>query len=102
MPIRVMRRSSTVPRTPTTALSPISATVVAGSAGYLTLFPADHPLPSTSTLNFQAGQVRATNAVLRLSSDGHLAAQAALAGGSVHLILDVNGYFAAADPVDGQ
>lgn len=65
----------------------------------MTLFPADQSLPSTSTVNFQAGQTRANNTVLGLSSSGHLAVLAALVGGgSVHLVLDVNGYFAEEQP----
>jgi VCBS repeat protein len=53
-------------------------------------------LPLTSTINFSAGQTRANNAVLPLAIDGTggLAVQASLlGGGSVHLIIDVNGYF---------
>jgi uncharacterized repeat protein (TIGR01451 family) len=77
----------------------LNATAVGGAAGgSITLFPADQSLPSTSTISFQAGQTRANNAVLRLSPSGHLAALATLAGGSVHLILDVNGYFSEAQP----
>ena len=72
--------------------------VGAGVAGFITLFPSDQSPPATSTISFQAGQTRANNAVLGLSSTGHLAALATLAGGSVHLILDVNGYFAEDQP----
>ena len=64
--------------------------------GYLTLYPADIPIPGTSTVNYRAGQTRANNAVLSLATDGSggLRAVAAVAGaGSVHLIVDVNGYF---------
>ena len=78
----------------------LNITAVGGATGgYIVLFPADQSLPSTSTVNFQAGQTRANNAVLGLSSTGDLAALAALAGGgAVHLILDVNGYFAEEQP----
>ena len=77
----------------------LNATVVPGAAGgYVNLFPADQSVPLTSTINFGAGRIRANNAVMGLSLDGQLAARATLANGSVHLILDVNGYFAAEQP----
>jgi hypothetical protein len=55
-----------------------------------TPWPAD-----TSTINFQAGQTRANNAVVTLAPDGTLAATPILEGsasGTVDLILDLSGY----------
>jgi len=73
--------------------------VNATQAGYVTLFPADQGLPATSTLNFQAGQIRSNNAILPLSVDGKLAAiLGPAAGGQVDVVLDVSGYFAADTP----
>jgi Tol biopolymer transport system component len=75
----------------------VNLTVVAGSAvGFVTLFPGDQPVPESSTLNFRAGQIRANNAVARLAGDGsgRLGLAASFSGsGTVHAILDVNGYF---------
>jgi hypothetical protein len=75
----------------------VNLTVVGATGlGYLQAWPADLPQPSTSVLNFSAGQTRANNAILPLSTDGPgaLAAQAlVLGGGTVHLVIDVNGYF---------
>jgi len=75
----------------------INVTVVSPTtAGLVTVYPGNYPLPPVSTLNFAAGQTRANNAVLALSSDGtgSLAAMAFLSGGgSVHLLIDVDGYF---------
>ncbi|HEX5759196.1 MAG TPA: DUF5060 domain-containing protein [Thermoanaerobaculia bacterium] len=75
----------------------LNVTVTApGGPGHLTLAPGGVGLPATSTLNFGAGATRANNAILSLAPDGSgtLAALAHLAGGgTVHLILDVNGYF---------
>ena len=65
----------------------------ATAAGYVVLYPADLGTPLTSTVNFAAGQTRANNAVVRLAVDGTLAAKAFVGGGSVHLIVDVTGYF---------
>lgn len=68
----------------------------AGS-GYVTLYPGDRPvLPLASTVNFTAGQLRSNNAILSLSTNGTgtLAITPAMnGGGTVHLILDVAGYF---------
>ncbi|HYG62507.1 MAG TPA: VCBS repeat-containing protein, partial [Thermoanaerobaculia bacterium] len=50
----------------------------------------------TSAINFGPGQTRANNAILPLANngDGTLTAIAAVLGsGSVHLLIDVNGYF---------
>ena len=64
------------------------------SPGYLTIYPADGTQPLTSTLNFNAGQNRANNAILRLSSDGTGRVNVYNdSGGTVHVVIDVNGYF---------
>lgn len=76
----------------------LNVTVTQSSGGgHLTLFPGDFLLlPNTSTINFQAGQTRANNAVLSLAGDGSLGIQPAVTGsGTVHVILDVTGYFVA-------
>ena len=62
--------------------------------GYLTLFPGDGTQPLASSINFAAGQTRASNVVLPVSSDGTAAVKAFTGSvGPVDLILDVNGYF---------
>jgi len=64
------------------------------SGGHITAFPAGGSVPSTSTLNFSAGQTRANNAVLALGAAGGVSVSTALSSaGTVHLIVDVNGYF---------
>jgi Tol biopolymer transport system component len=68
----------------------------ATAAGHLTLFAGDLAAPATSTINFGAGQTRANNAVLPLATNGAgtLGVRPfVLAGGTVHLIVDVAGYF---------
>ncbi len=63
-------------------------------AGYLSLLPAGAST-NTSTINFRAGQTRANNVVLKVGDWGRMAAQAGIpGGGSLRLIVDVNGYFA--------
>jgi len=63
------------------------------SDGNLRVYPEGIPLPLVSNLNYAAGQTRANNAVLSLSSAGQVAVLAGQAGGTVHVIIDVNGYF---------
>jgi hypothetical protein len=65
------------------------------ASGHLTLWPGDQLQPATSLVNFSAGPSRANNAVLPLGSDGSVLAQPLLssASGSMHLALDVVGYF---------
>ena len=50
--------------------------------------------PNWTTVFFPGGQIRSSNAILSLSATGSIAVQAVVAGGgTVHLTLDVNGYF---------
>jgi uncharacterized repeat protein (TIGR01451 family) len=64
------------------------------SAGNVRLFPAGQTLPNISSINYTAGQTRANNAVVSLDPSGALAAFVGQpAGTTVHLIIDVNGYF---------
>jgi hypothetical protein len=63
--------------------------------GNVRLYPGGTPTPLVSTVNFRAGQTRANNAIAVLGAGGDLtlyAAQAAPAA-TVHVIIDVNGYF---------
>ena len=58
--------------------------------------PGDGSVPSTSSLNYQAGLNRANNAMLPLASngDGTLGVAAFLSGGgTIDVIVDVNGYY---------
>src|SRR6185436_647366 len=73
----------------------VNATVVGpGGAGWLTVFPADGPLPATSTLNYATGKTRANNAIVPLSSPGELKVYNYNgAASATHYIIDVMGYF---------
>jgi hypothetical protein len=63
-------------------------------SGHLTIYPADKTQPLVSNINFNAGQTRANNAVLSLSSDGTGRVNVVNgSGGTTHVIIDVNGYF---------
>lgn len=86
-----------VPATAKAVALNVTAVQATGS-GNLSLFPGDFLLlPVTSTINFQAsGAIRANNAILPLAGDGTgtvLVRPFVAGGGTVHLILDVAGYF---------
>src|SRR5262249_9509554 len=69
-------------------------TVTQGSApGSLTLFASGSSNPGTSTIDYSAGQTRANNAVVPLNGSGGLTVHCGQTSGTVHFILDVNGYF---------
>jgi hypothetical protein len=66
------------------------------SAGYVSVTPRPTNSPSTSTLNFPRGDIRANNLTLPLGPGGTLSAvYKSGAGSTTHLILDVTGYFLA-------
>lgn len=74
----------------------INVTVVdATGSGQMVLYPAGQTTPLASSISFQAGVTRANNSVQALPASGSLSALAQIAGtgGTVHLIVDVNGYF---------
>jgi uncharacterized repeat protein (TIGR01451 family) len=80
----------------TAAAVSVNLTAVGAVAlGHLTLFPGDivDP-PLVSSLNFVAGVTRANNAIVPLAADGSGAIKVKNgSAGSVHFVLDVNGYF---------
>jgi streptogramin lyase len=82
-----------IPSSATAVAVNIAVTQQTNGPGFLTLYPAGAALPTTSTINFRAGQTRANNAILPLSGLGALSVYCAQGGGTTHLILDVTGYF---------
>ena len=100
------RFTSRVPRTfCITGCGPVpgDATAVTGnltvtgqtSAGFLFLGPTRTSSPSSSTLNFPTGDVRANNVTVRLDADGNLSAvfMGATSSASTHVVFDITGYF---------
>ena len=63
--------------------------------GHLTAFPAGAFPPQTSVINFRAGQTRANNTTLALGPAGDATIFCGIPSqsGTVHVILDVNGYY---------
>ena len=80
---------------------PSTAAVVSGNvtvtastnSGYLTLFPAGTAVPGASTINFGRVQTRANSLAIELGASGGLSVFGGLASGTVHVVLDVNGYW---------
>ncbi len=64
------------------------------ASGFLKLYPGDGLAPLASSINFSAGQTRANNAIVLLATDGSGSLRVQNGStGTVHFILDVNGYF---------
>jgi hypothetical protein len=61
------------------------------AAGHLRLYPAGTS-PLVSSLNYRAGQTRANNAMVGLSSAGRFVIRNGQSVGSAHVVLDVTGY----------
>ena len=84
-----------VPPTATAIAVNVTVTQPTGS-GHLVFHAGGQPPGLTSTINFGAGQTRANNAILTLAAngDGTLAVTPAVSGnGTVHVIVDVSGFF---------
>ena len=71
----------------------IAVTQPTNGPGFLTLYPAGATRPLFSSINYNAGQTRANNAIVPLGASGDINVYCAQGGGTVHFILDVNGYF---------
>ncbi|MCM3877861.1 MAG: hypothetical protein NEA02_15750 [Thermoanaerobaculia bacterium] len=79
---------------PTAKAAAMNVTVTAPTAaGSLRLYPADSTPPATSTISYSAGQTRADNAVLGLGPAGDVGVHCDQNSGTVHVILDVVGWF---------
>jgi len=64
------------------------------ATGNVRLFPSGQAVPTVSSINYAAAQTRGNNAIIPLNASGEMAAFVAQpAGTTVHLIIDVNGYF---------
>lgn len=78
------------------AISVNVTAIGATGSGNIKLWPGDLPQPVTSSINFATDIARANNAIVSLATDGsgEVAAVSSVAGGgTVHLVIDVNGYF---------
>lgn len=64
------------------------------ASGSLTIYPGDGAPNATSSISFRTGTTRANNAIVSLASDGsgRIGVENDSAG-TLHFVLDVNGYF---------
>jgi hypothetical protein len=78
-----------------TSLSVNVAAVGPAAAGYVTVYRGGaDTAPLASTVNFAAGATRANNAIVAVAVDGTGTINAKNgSAGTVHFVLDVNGYF---------
>ncbi len=81
---------------------PVGATAVSANLavtnqtngpGVLTVYSGGASRPLASTMNYNPGQTRANNAIIRLGPSGDVTVFVSQGAGTVDWILDVNGYF---------
>jgi hypothetical protein len=87
-----VRGSCGVPTTAQAVALNVTVTSTAAS-GDLRLFPSGLTPPTTSTINWRAGQTRANNAVVFFGVGGSLGVRCDMPAGATHVIVDVVGYF---------
>ena len=64
------------------------------AAGFVVAYPGNLAVPQTNVISFRASQTRANNAVVSLATDGTGTIRTWNGSvGTVHFILDINGYF---------
>ena len=91
VPVWGSNGNCTIP-TGATGLSMNVVAINPTAASYLTIFPADQPLPLASSLNWVAGQAPTPNAVtVAVSADGQISFYNN--GGTVDLAADIVGYY---------
>ena len=80
---------------PATAVAvAVNLTAVGATAmGHLRMFPAGTERPTSSSLSFRAGTTVANNAITMLGAQGAVALFSGQASGTVHVVIDVVGYF---------
>lgn len=72
----------------------VNVTVTQPTAlGHVVVYPLGLAIPTTSTINYSAGQTRANNAIVEVGANGSIAATCGQSSGTTHFIIDVVGYF---------
>jgi hypothetical protein len=73
------------------------------AAGFLTVFPEDGTAPSTSNLDYTAGQVTSNRVIVPLSAGGPNAGEiSVLSSAAADVVVDVSGYYTAAGGTGSQ
>ena len=78
----------------------LNVTVVPKASGVMTIYPTGRPRPATSNLNYVAGRPVANQVVVALGTDLRVTFTNS-ATKSADIIVDVQGYFEASEPVPG-
>lgn len=68
------------------------------TGGSLTIWPGDTSPTLATVISYSAGQTRANNALVKTNASGGVSILCVQASGSVHVIVDVVGYFLSAAP----
>jgi hypothetical protein len=84
-----------IPANTDTAAIVVNFTVVTpSSAGYITAYPSNAAQPLAASLNFNAGDVKGNNAILKLNQTSPTAHLNIYTTSTTHLVADVVGYYA--------
>ena len=84
-----------IPANTTTAAIVVNFTVVTpSSGGYITAYPGNAAQPLAASLNFNTGDVKGNNAVLKLNQTGVGSHLNIYTTSATHLVADVVGYYA--------
>jgi hypothetical protein len=62
--------------------------------GFFTLFPGGTVQPLASTINYNAGNIRANNAITPMGTLKDITVHCQQGTGTAHMVIDINGYFA--------
>lgn len=71
----------------------VAVTQSTAGPGFLTFFPVGAPLPTVATINYSSGQTRANNGSALLGAGTDLVIHCGQSTGTVHVIVDANGYY---------
>jgi len=82
-----------IPPSATAVAVNVVAVLPSDGPGFLTLFPGGTILPLAATINYNVGNIRANNAIIPLGALDDITVHCGQGTGSVHLVVDVNGYF---------
>ncbi len=82
-----------IPSTATAVVLNVVAISPTSGPGFLTLYPGGTTRPLTSTINYNAGKIRANNAIIPLGALMDINVYCLQSTGTTNMVIDVNGYF---------
>jgi hypothetical protein len=81
------------PSTATAVVLNVVAVSPTSGPGFLTLYPGEMTRPLTSTINYNAGKIRANNAIILLGAFLDISVYCLQNTGTTDMVINVNGYF---------